>query len=156
MGKRDDHPNILFAGHSRCGKDTGADYLCRITMLTNAGSLSWAGKEYVAHRLGCCPMTAWENRHRDRMLWRQFLDEYRANDPARLIRDAYRLGRIVTGVRARAELDAARSEGIVQCVIWVERDVPNDPTLEIRREHCNHAVMNDGTIENYFAGHSAG
>lgn len=141
---------LAIIGHGRSGKDYAAQYLSNHTPLNYIGSVSWAMLPYVAKRLGVCEMTAWENRHRDRVMWMDHINEYRSGDPALAIRNLIEAGAdIIPGVRMRKEFEAAQEEGLLDLVVWVERDVPHDPTCELSEEDADIVISNRGTLKDF-------
>ncbi len=140
--------NILIVGHGGCGKDTVAEMLSSKSGIPYLGSTSWHMKRHVARAFGTCDMLAWETRRDNRVAWRAAIDQYRAGDPARILREMYAEsgGGIVTGVRPVVELEAARR--YLHLVVWVDRPgIPDDPTCEIRAHHCDTVIRNVGSLE---------
>ena len=125
---------LAVVGRGRAGKDTVAEWLEANTVLRFKGSCSWTGRLYVADRLGITPEEAWATRHERRMEWYDLLNEYRREDPARLIKDVLKHSDVVVGVRDGVEMKAAIDARLVDLVIWVDRDVPEDPTLTFGEE----------------------
>lgn len=137
---------VLFVGHARHGKDVACDALARATGWVNAGTTSLYLARHVAERLGVDEATAYANRHRDRLLWRQIGDEVRASDPALLVRDALRHGSITGGCRGLPEVRAVRAESLVDLIVWVERPgFALDDTMEFGRDEADIVVYNGGT-----------
>lgn len=136
-------PVVMFAGYGRAGKDEAAKIYARLTGVRYTGSLSWVGLPHVAAVLGLCEQEAWETRHARREEWKRLLDEYRADNPARLIAASLRRGPIVVGVRDRTELLAARARRLVRHVVWVERaGTPVDPTVTYTAADCTRVLVN--------------
>lgn len=141
-------PNVAICGYGRVGKDTVGKILRRKTPLKYSGSLSWVGLPYMAKRLGVCEQEAWEERHENRELWKQYLDEYREGDPSKLIRESLERGQLVVGVRDVAELKAARAEGLLDHIIWVHKEgTPVDSTVTYTASDCDMVFCNNGTKE---------
>lgn len=152
---------ILICGFGRCGKDTAAEMLEKITRIPYAGSTSWAAKELVARRLGVHPQVAWHTRHQHREAWKVECDDLRKNDQTLLIRRALESVNedksagilagwtgIVAGVRDRLELRASKEEKIFNHILWIERPgVPRDFTVTFDMEDCDETVVNDGTLD---------
>lgn len=142
--------NILFVGYGRSGKDTAADFLHGKRNLVNAGSLSWHALPFMAEFLGVTLQKAWDERHENRQLWKDHLDRIRVQDTLFLVRLALKKGNIVTGLRARAEMDAAQASGFFSSIVWVERPgIPTDPTVCFGPADCTDRLVNDGTLEEF-------
>lgn len=140
---------VAVVGPGRSGKDTAAEFLGQLTLLRYVGSTSWIGLDYMAERLGVCSMTAWESRHAHRGRWKQYLDEFRADDPTKLVRMSLDRGDIVSGIRDRSELESARAARLLTHVLWIDRDVPTDPTITFTRDDCDWVVRNDADLDTF-------
>jgi hypothetical protein len=141
---------ILFVGWGRAGKDEAASYLAKITGLRYAGSFSWAALPYMAARLGIHPQLAWETRHQNRELWKQYCDELRVVDQTLLARMALQSGDICAGLRDQIELDAVKAAGLFDKIIWIERPgIPEDSTVTFKRDDpaINFSIANDSSLE---------
>lgn len=137
-------PTVAFCGHGRAGKDTAAMFLAKVSPLRYAGSMSWWAKAYIAHRLGVSEQEAWETRHQRRLEWKALLNEYRAGDQTRLLRDTLARADIVPGIREEYEIVAGRKQGLLSRVVWVVNPrVPADPTVLYGPEACDFSVVND-------------
>lgn len=138
---------IAFCGHGRSGKDTAAYAFSKITGLKYAGSMSWINKSVVAKALDLPEQTAWETRHQRRMDWYHTLNEYRKEDPARLIRESMHFGQVISGIRDFCELQAAVAEGLIKFSVWISRPgIENDPTVTYTSSDCTHLLVNDGDL----------
>lgn len=135
---------IAIIGHGRSGKDTVAELLAKQTGLRFDGSISWCIKERVADVLGVSSCSAWENRHKNREQWRKIIDDFRKDDPGCVIRDILCHADIIAGIRARAEFEATKH--LFKHVIWVERSVPPDPTLELTHLDATSYIHNTGAM----------
>lgn len=153
-------PVIALCGYGRAGKDTAAEWLRDHTVLRFSGGCSWTALPYMARRLSedfgrlVTEEEAYRRRHEDRMKWYTYMneyrkDEYRKDDPARLIRDVLQHSDLVCGVRDRCELLAAREEQLLDLVVWIDRDVPVDPTVTYSIDDCDIVVRNHGTIHEF-------
>ena len=146
------HPNILFAGYGRAGKDEAAQYLAWITKLRYAGSFSWAALPHMAQHLGMHPQQAWETRHHHRALWKTELDRLREHDQCYLARLVLKQGELAAGIRDKAEVDAVKREGLFDHIIWVHRPgIPVDPTVTFSPEDCNGEISNGGDLFEFHA-----
>jgi hypothetical protein len=138
---------ILFVGHGRAGKDEAAAYLAKITGLRYAGSFSWAALPYMAARLGIHPQLAWETRHQNRELWKQYCDELRRVDQTLLARMALQSGDICAGLRDKIELEAVKAAKLFDHIVWIARPgIPEDPTVTFSACDCVEYISNDGTL----------
>lgn len=146
---------IVFLGHGRAGKDTACAYVATRCGLRNAGTCSKYLVRHVAARLGLPEAVAYARRHESvetRQFWRQTGDDIRAHDPAVIVREMMAHGDVGGGVRGRAELNAARAEGLFDLCVWVRRPgVPVDPTVEFAEDDCDVTVVNAGTLAEYHA-----
>jgi len=141
--------SLLIVGWGRAGKDASGEYLGLISKLRYAGSTSWAGKEYVAEKLGIHPMVAWETRHQRRQEWKDLLDEYRReNGASSLMKKCLYDGEIVVGIRDKTEIIAARYDCLFSKILWVDRPgTPPDPTVTFTRDDCDDVIHNNGDLE---------
>jgi len=150
-------PIIAFCGYGRSGKDTGAEWFRDHTKLVFKGGCSWTARIYMAERLSkemgrlVTPEEAYARRHEDRMKWYEYLNNYRCGAPSRLIRDCLNHSDIICGIRDRAELLAAREEGLLDLIIWVDREVPTDPTVTYTADDCDVIVRNHHSLPDYYA-----
>jgi hypothetical protein len=74
------------------------------------------------------------------MLWYETGNELRAHDPGVLLREALANGNLVAGLRDAQEIVAACDNHLVDRIVWIERDVPNDPTLKFDLNFCAYAI----------------
>ena len=146
---------IAFVGMGRAGKDTACDYLAQITTLRNAGTTSKYLCRYMAEKLGLSVEDAYARRHESdemRLKWYHGGNELREKGPTTLVRMALEHGDITGGLRDGAELRAARDEGVLDLIVWVENPrVPRDPTVMFGPEDCDLTVLNTGTLEEFHA-----
>lgn len=137
---------ILVVGKGRAGKDESCAIIERLTGLRNAGTFSKYLAPFVAAELGVSEAEAYAKRHEHRMEWFRIGNEMRAADPCRLCRLAFAAGDVSGGVRGLPEIEAIRREGLADLIVWVERDVPDDPTMEFGREYADCVIDNTGTL----------
>lgn len=143
-------PRIALCGPGRCGKDTAAEWLHENTRLNYVMSTSEVIAPVAAERLGLTVEAAFARRHEDRALWCRLGKEMRASDPAFLVRTVLDKGSdIVVGVRDRQEIVTASLEGLVDLVVWIDRRVPFDPTLEYGPELCDIRITNDDSLDEF-------
>jgi hypothetical protein len=85
-----------------------------------------------------------------RLKWYHYLNEFRKDDPARLIRLVLETSDFVCGVRDSQELLAARDQGLLDLIVWVDNPrVPDDPTVTFTRADADIIIRNDDTIPVY-------
>lgn len=142
---------VMFVGHGRAGKDTASEMFAKITGLRFAGSLSRQLAVHMAGVLGLSVEEAYARRHEDRMKWYEEGNKLREKGPTTLIRSALRHGDITNGARDRAEVIAAREEGLVDLIVWIENPrVPTDPTLKFGPDDCDIAILNTGGLDQLY------
>lgn len=139
-------PNIAICGHSRAGKDEAAEWLQRNAGFRYGGSLSTYITPFAAARLGMSESEAYACRHKHRDLWKAIGIEMRSVDPGCLVGLALRAGNLVVGTRDRCELESDLWRELIHLVIWIERDVPIDPTLEYGSEVAHIVIENNGSL----------
>lgn len=145
---RDIHPFLPLAlcGPGRSGKDEAALWFRHHCRLAYNRSTSAVICPHIAADLGISEAEAWARRHADRDLWHRKGIALRHADPAALVRDVLRDNDLVVGVRDGDEIRAAREEGLVKLLIWIDRDVPPDPTLQYGPEECDVRLDNRGDL----------
>ena len=138
---------IAFCGHGRAGKDTAAYMFSKLTGLKYEGSASWVCKSIVADTLGVPEQTAWEPRHERRMEWYTILNDFRKDDPTKLVKMCLSKAKVITGIRDLIELKSCLEKGYIKYAVWVERiGVERDPTLTYSIEDCTHVLENNGDL----------
>lgn len=148
-------PVLALCGFGRAGKDTAAEWFRDNTKLVFKGGCSWTALPYMAGRLSAdlgrevTVEEAYATRHQDRMKWYNYMNEYRAVDAALIIRDVLKHSDIVCGVRDKCELLTAKKEGLLDLIIWIERDVPVDPTVTYSIEDADIIIRNNSDIETF-------
>lgn len=142
---------LLVVGWGRSGKDECAGFMNDHLGLPYAGSTSWAALPLMAKFQGLHPQLAWERRHRDRQFWKDTLDEFRQKNPLLLIERALESGgRVVTGIRDRREIVAARESGLFSRIVWIERPgIPADPTVTFGAGDATDLIRNDGDLRRF-------
>jgi hypothetical protein len=175
---------LAFVGYGRAGKDTAAEWFRDHTNLRHTGSSSDTCKPLVALMLGQSIERCFAERHRNRLFWKQFLDNFRkgtytgildrlgdpfpdeirntpivqailrdpglvaARDPAKIIRLHLESADIVPGIRGDVELAQAKSEGLLDLVVWIENErVPRDPTVDFDRGYADICIDNNTTLD---------
>ena len=177
------NPRILIVGPGRCGKDTACEYLSKKLVYKFGGSTSWS----VAPIMACLlwqtggnqtpegqPNVPWRDlsdsekknltdyyyskRHEHRKYWYDYCNMLRRIDPFLLLKLTIGQSWILAGTRSYEELDNAIKLFDPQLVVWPDRDVPEDPTLEFTfGDVCNYKtpersiimVDNAGDLESF-------
>lgn len=150
---------VGFCGPSRSGKDAAAEIWASLTGCRISQSLSGAGLEFIYDELpdnfqigelsSRANVIAWlylnRHAHDNPFFLKETWDRFREYDPLVLVRKVLTKGDTVTGTRHLSELEAYYPD-YVQEHIWIQRDVPNDPTLDYSQVDVPHVVMNDSTL----------
>ena len=146
------NPPILIVGWGRCGKDEAAAFLHQHCGLWATGSTSWAALPLMAKLLNLPLQAAWDTRHAYRQVWKDACDDFRKNDPLLLINLALANGGVVvTGIRDKVELEAAKAAGIFHRILWIDRPgIPRDPTVTFEAKDCTDYVKNDCSLERFY------
>lgn len=143
---------IAISGPGRVGKDIAAEWFTAHCGLRYFGSTSKVIWPHAAARLGLSLREAWQRRHEQRQVWFDIGNELRERDPAYLAREVLRQGELCVGVRSRGEMQAVVDERLVDVLLWVDRDAPDDPTLEYGVDDFPFVVIrNHGTLAEFYA-----
>lgn len=138
-------PVLAFVGPSRCGKDTACEFLRDHFGLKFAGGCSYTIREKIAAAQGLSVEEAWLKRHENRDYWYRWCQEYRRDDPARIVRESLVHSDIICGIRDKIELRTAVGEKLIDLVVWIDRHVSPDPTLEFGNDVADIVVVNQGS-----------
>jgi hypothetical protein len=150
---------LAFCGPGRSGKDMACEWFAAHTKLIFEGGSSWVARHYMAERLSkdegrlVTPEEAYENRHKDRMKWFNYLNEVRATDKLWVINKCLEVSDMICGPRNGEELKTAQDMGLIDFTIWIENpQVAVDPTMEYGRELSDIMIYNEGPPDstNYF------
>lgn len=144
-------PRLLLVGWGRCGKDCAAEFMDTHLGLRYCGSTSWSALPLMAEKLGQHPQMAWEHRHENRKLWKDYCDEFRRDNPLLLVQRALNSGgQVVTGIRDRVEILAAKEAKIFRNILWIDRyGVPVDSTVTFDASDATDYVKNDGDLRRF-------
>lgn len=144
-------PKLAICGPGRSGKDEAAKWLTEHTPLRFGKSTSEVIAPHRAAQLGVPVEVAFANRHSERQVWYELGNELRQHDAAYLVRECLRGGELVVGIRDGEELRATKRAGLVDLCIWIEREVPVDPTMKYGADLCDIVIHNNGTLEDFHA-----
>lgn len=144
---------ISICGHGGCGKDTAAEMLAEMTPMRYVMGTSKFAADIVWEKWGKLnphygwknASECWEARRDHRKKWAEIIREYNQADPVQLYRDCLAAQELLTGIRWRNEQQACRVAGIVDLWVWLDRDVPVDPTMDFGPEQCDIVIPNNGS-----------
>ena len=148
---------LCIIGPGRSGKDTVAEWLGKNTEHTYIGGTSWFAAEYMFTYMtenGFKYRTVeecWNDRIYHRELWAKIIDEHiNKPDPCRLYKDCLKRQSILTGIRREREYESLYENFPDILTIWVERDVPIDPTLELTADHADIIILNNESLDRLY------
>jgi hypothetical protein len=139
-------PTIALCGPGECGKDVSANYVVSITPLRLGRTTSEVIAPHIAAEDGITPTEAHARRRGERDRWAAKGDFLCTNDPAYLVRGCLEDGDIVVGIRRLAEIQTVRALGLVDLIVWIDRTVVRDSTIEFDSRMCDVILDNNGTI----------
>lgn len=150
-------PRILILGHARHGKDTAAEHLRDAHGIAFRSSSAFLAETVVRPELsrrgiGYPDFAAcYADRFNHRALWREIIEDYNVEDPARLAKAILAEADCYVGMRMQREYWASRA--LFDVIFWIDasgRDLPPesadsmtisfDPAWMVR-------IDNGGTLE---------
>ena len=138
---------VALIGPSRCGKAEVRERLSRLwRQPAEFGSSSWYATSFVCSALAVSREQFYEQRHQYRAFLYHFCKGIRDVDATLLVRLSLEKHRIAAGMRDKAELSACRKAGLLPLVIWIDREVPSDPTLELTEDDADLVLNNHGSL----------
>lgn len=144
---------IALCGHSRCGKDTAADIIaCYCPQFVRGPSSSWYVAKFVGEDLGISQQEAFDRRHESQamaMLNFNCANTVRKTDMLYFAKAALADGDFFIGPRDGREVTEGKAQGLIDLAIWIDRDVPVDPTITYGPEVCDLINVNRGTLEEF-------
>lgn len=143
-------PRIAISGPGRSGKDEAAEYLKRHGFRYSESTSCVITRE-IARQTGLSFEECHAKRHEHRGRWYHVGNQLREKDPAHLVREVLKTGNVVVGVRDGIEMRAAREKGLVDLVVWIDRDVPPDPTLTYGTELADIIIPNHEGLPEFHA-----
>jgi len=150
---------IAIVGNGEHGKDVVAEYLQVRLGLTFESSSMFCAKRFIFDAikgpLGYSTVEeCFEDRRNHRALWASLIKAYNHDDPAKLSREILSEYDMYVGNRSKVELSAAKEEGLVKIVVWVDasRRLPLEPadSFDIGVEMADIVIDNNGTEEQLF------
>jgi hypothetical protein len=139
---------LAISGHGNCGKDTVCEWLAKNTSLRYTGSTSRHAVQEVFDHMKTIGIEyadieeCYRDRSAHRQIWADVLSEINAHDKTTLYRRCLKDQDILNGVRNKDELMACKAAGMIDLIIWIDRDVSNDPTQGYGSELCDLIISN--------------
>ena len=141
---------VLLVGHGQAGKDEAGNWLQNNCNCKYGGSTSVFLTRHVAAVTGEPEEQCYVNRRQNRELWWRVGRQLRDNDPGCLVREALAQGNVIAGVRDKCEVVTARSQGLVDVIVWIENPrVLADPTVEFTASDCDLVILNDQDLKTF-------
>lgn len=142
---------IAICGPGRVGKDTVSLWLKANTILRYDRSTSEAAArlcfEAFREKYGYATADeAFADRHNHRREWAECIWRYNQPHGITLYTDMLQTTDILNGIRRAPELNALRMRGLIDLTLWVQRDVPTDPSLEMTEDDADIIIPNNQTI----------
>lgn len=148
---------LLILGHARHAKDTAALHLFRAHGITFRSSSEFLAETVIRPALAARGLryrdaaTCYADRVNHRALWRELIEDYNRDDPARLAKAILAEADCYVGMRMSREFWASRA--LFDAVLWIDAsgrglppedassmDIAFDPAWMIR-------IDNGGTLE---------
>lgn len=142
-------PAIAVLGMGRAGKDEAGLFLAKEFGLQAPKSSSLNALPFVAHMIGIDKKQAYAERHQHREFWIEACNQLRKDDLTRLARWCLGQCDFAIGLRGAKEVPAVVSEKVVDLTVWIDRDVPTDPTVEFTSKECDFVVQNHWSLEEF-------
>jgi len=135
---------LAISGHGTCGKTTTSQYFLAQGLRYKYSTSEFAKKTIELpgdHK----------NRSQHRVAWGNAIANFNNEDGGiKLYKMMLSDHDILDGMRRVNELESIRewvqSQGDIFLSIWIDRDVPVDPSCEIRPEHCRFTINNRGSM----------
>lgn len=146
---------LAICGPGRAGKDTASKWLACHTTLRYTESTSEAAAQLcyskLADRYGYTSVSeAFEDRHNHRVEWADIIWSYNKPDGITLYCEMLQDGDILNGIRRAAELQALVDRHLIDLVMWIDRDVPTDPSLETTSSVADIIIPNNDSIADLY------
>lgn len=144
-------PRLLLCGPSQCGKDTAAEFLRdAFGYLFRGSSSQYLRQRMVAAGYDAELLAGYRHRPEVRDQIYQFGKQLRETRVAALVGDVSRENELFVGFRELGEVQFMQRYQLVDLTLWIDRDVPPDPTLEYGPEVADLILPNRGTIQDLF------
>ena len=144
---------LLIIGYGRHGKDCVAQMIVNETKMTSTSSSLFAAKEVVYPEMKdeyVSVEECFQDRHNHRKRWYDLICEFNRNDPTSLSKAIFKEHDIYVGLRAKVELDAVKSAGMVDKVIWVDASqrlpAEGKDSCTVTKSDADFVLDNNGTL----------
>jgi hypothetical protein len=146
---------LAVCGHGECGKDTVCTWLAQHSPLRYHASTSEAAAQLCFERLAPAygyanVRAAHQDRRNHREEWAAIIDSYNRPRGITLYCDMLKSQDILNGIRRENEIEALRAHDMLDLVIWIERDVPVDPSVTMTADTADVVVMNNASLRALF------
>ena len=121
---------IMILGHGRSGKDTCGKFFSRVARVRYSGSTSAVVAPIIALRLRAEVDFAFEHRHLSRDYWFEACNCLRIGHPELIPTMGLANSDMLIGLRNHSELEWSLKNIPFQACLWIQKDVPADPTME--------------------------
>lgn len=141
---------VALCGPGRSGKDTVSAYLSVKTALRYQISTSEMACQLIFDTVFPDRYLSLEECHADRVnhrvVWREAILAYNQPSGIRLYEDYQDTHDIFNGIRCKDELQSGLMSGFFDLSIWVDREVPEDPSLNFGPSDCDIVIPNQGSL----------
>lgn len=153
-------PKVLVIGHGRHGKDTVAEYMTELMGLKFVSSSIFVAQEIIWPFWGKDRYKSFDDMFQDRVnnrsTWFNLIAAYNTPDATKTASTMFERGfDIYVGMRRRAELEACKTAGLFDVIIWVDaskRLPPEDlDSMELRPEDADVQLDNNGDLQFLYA-----
>ena len=150
---------LAVVGHGESGKNVVSEWLKQHSDLKYCHSTSEAAASLLFDVFSLFDGSASPPRYADtaachadrrnhRELWREVILAFNGKRKTRLYLSMANNGNdVFNGIRCPVELQACLDAKIVDKVVWVERDVPRDPSFKIPYRDSYYALDNRGSLD---------
>ncbi len=139
-------PVLAFLGYGRHGKDTAAEWWCKVAGTTYNSSASRAVLPIVATMAEDTPEHAWEVRHDNKDFWIEACHAIRRRELTLIVKLTLAVGDVLVGIRCGKELFEAKRLEMIDYSLWLKRPtIGRDKTVEFGEEDCDAVLLNNAS-----------
>lgn len=146
--------SIIITGHKNHGKDTA----CEIINLPWVGSSRYACNKFIFNQMKekykyRDTLKCYEDRNNHRKFWYDSIEDYNAEDRARLGTEIFSNYTIYCGIRSIRELTALRKKFPSLLVVWIDaskrKPLESKESITVTQEDCDIIITNNNSIEDF-------